>query len=340
MVAFQCFAHANESYRCCEGDPIVLQCFVILIHFQPLLTRLIFTYFDQGCCVFKNSDEAKKVSCNITVCKICIHISPKLGSRTFHENAKGFPCFCSKKRQASWELSAHDQPIPAKAWHAIQACEHCSCTQFGEPNPAECSWHVTKVASFGISFCRDKTAHVPESICQILIPHHVFLKHSCHRWILWIVSPCWSPLVPNSVAAKASARYCSSRCTQCVPCGGASQRAAQWSAVHCALSRQLTSAAASSSRFRRSSLSEFNFSAFHELRKKKVDDDIFDIVDEVSQVSWKKAGVESWEIIPGLKAQWICDLPSSFGFYLGSWIKFPQGQCLAFFAAMWSGAPP
>lgn len=39
MVAFQCFVHANESYRCCEGDPIVLQCFVILIHFQPLLTR-------------------------------------------------------------------------------------------------------------------------------------------------------------------------------------------------------------------------------------------------------------------------------------------------------------
>lgn len=63
MVAFQCFVHANDSYRCCEGDPIVLQCFVILIHFQPLLTRLIFTYFDQGSCVFKNSDEAKKVSC-------------------------------------------------------------------------------------------------------------------------------------------------------------------------------------------------------------------------------------------------------------------------------------
>ena len=69
------------------------------------------------------------------------------------------------------------------------------------------------------------------------------------------------PLVPSSVAAKASARYSSSRCTQCVPCGGASQRAAQWSAVHCVLSRQLTSAAASSSRFRRSSLSEDLFTS-------------------------------------------------------------------------------
>ena len=61
MVAFLSFVHANESYRCCEGDPIVLRCFVILSHFQAFLTRLIFTYFDHGSC-FQNS-EAKNVSC-------------------------------------------------------------------------------------------------------------------------------------------------------------------------------------------------------------------------------------------------------------------------------------
>lgn len=178
---------------------------------------------------------------------------------------------------------------------------------------------------------------VPEGIVKSRFSHystlyHVFFKHSCHRWNLLF------PLVPSSVAAKASARYSSSRCTQCVPCGGASQRAAQWSAVHCVLSRQLTSAAASSSRFRRSSLSEdlFTSCSWVEIENHCWWYSWY----EGSQVSWKKGWVESWESIPGLKAWWIFDLSSSFGFYLGSWIKFPQGQCLAFFAAMWSGAPP
>lgn len=240
---------------------------------------------------------------------ICIHIQSKLNSRTFHESAKGFSCFCSKICQASWELSAHDQPIPAKAWHAIQACEHCSCTQFGEPNPAECSWHVTKVFSLGISFCRDKlhidqemlrtswNLIVPEGIVKSRFSHystlyHVFFKHSCHRWNLLF------PLVPSSVAAKASARYSRSRCTQCVPCGGASQRAAQWSAVHCVLSRQLTSAAASSSRFRRSSLSEdlLTSCSWVEIENHCWWYSWYSWY-EGSQVSWKKGWVESWESI-------------------------------------------
>ena len=131
--------------------------------FNPSLLDL--HLFWPGLLCFQKLWWGQKSILHITVCMICIHIQSKLNSRTFHENAKGFSCFCSKICQASWELSAHDQPIPAKAWHAIQACEHCSCTQFGEPNPAECSWHVTKVFSLGISFCRDKL-HIDQEMLR------------------------------------------------------------------------------------------------------------------------------------------------------------------------------
>lgn len=178
--------------------------------------------------------------------------------------------------------------------------------------------------------------------CQIVISHYsiftMFSMFSSNTAIVEILK--LFPLVPSSVAAKASARYSSSRCTQCVPCGGASQRAAQWSAVHCVLSRQLTSAAASSSRFRRSSLSEDLFTSCSWVEKPNHCWwyrwwGLTSLMEK--RVGWE-LGEHTWAY--RLKAWWIFDLSSSFGFYLGSWIKFPQGQCLAFFAAMWSGAPP